>query len=162
MTQVLLLNFVAGQSDEIVMDDRSEINSSPRQSTTHDLANDIAATQPLESSQNNCENWFIKNIFAEIPIVWELCHTEKGALYTIYRVLKSTVMLVGGSVGMMLDFVKVLKEDSMAIQITKGSINMAIGMWVSVVVYNIIVKLGDIIYNFFKSLYLKSSVSSST
>lgn len=95
------------------------------------------------------ESWFVKNVIVEFPIIGDFFHHDLSASDTIKRVGKSTSMLLGGSVGMMLDFIPVPNNDNMAAHITRSSINMAIGMWVAATTYNTVVSLGAVAYQCF-------------
>ncbi|OJW51138.1 MAG: hypothetical protein BGO67_12490 [Alphaproteobacteria bacterium 41-28] len=102
------------------------------------------------------QSWFVKNVIVEFPIIGDFFHYDLSASDTIKRAGKSTSMLLGGSVGMMLDFIPVPNDDNMAAHITKGSINMAIGMWIAVTTYNTVLSLGNIVYQCFSTPHQSS------
>lgn len=119
------------------------------------------------------KSWFVKNVIVEFPIIGDFFHYDLSASDTIKRAGKSTAMLLGGSVGMMLDFISMSNNsmaphipgmsndnktahipapnDNMAVYITKSSINMAIGMWIAGVSYNTILSLGNVVYQCFST-----------
>lgn len=90
------------------------------------------------------QNWFVKNIIVEFPIVGGFFYNDVSIFNSIKRAGKSTFMLVGGSVGMMLNFIPTSEHEDMATMIAKGSFNMAVGMWIATSTYNTILSLGFI------------------
>jgi hypothetical protein len=61
---------------------------------------------------------------------------------------KSTCMLLGGTFGMMMDFIPMSEKDNMAAKMSKDTFNMAVGMWIGVVSYNTVLGLGYAGYNY--------------
>ena len=100
-----------------------------------------------ESPQSWKQNWFVKNIVVEFPIVGDFFHDDPSILDSIKRAGKTTCMLVGGSVGMMLHFIPMSEKEDMATHAAKNSFNMAIGMWIATSSYNIVLSLGSACYN---------------
>ena len=96
------------------------------------------------------QNWFVKNIIVEFPIIGGFFYNDVSILNSIKRVGKSTTMLVGGSVGMILNFIPTSEHEDMAAMIAKGSFNMAISMWIATSTYNTVLSLGNIGYNCIK------------
>lgn len=81
-----------------------------------------------ESPQSWKQNWFVKNIIVEFPIIGDFFHDDPSILDSIKRAGKTTSMLVGGSFGMMLHFIPMSEKEDMAAHAAKNSFNMAIGM----------------------------------
>lgn len=90
-------------------------------------------------------NWFVKNVLSEIPIVGAFFRTGTITC-AIRQAFKSTVMIVGGSVGMMLHILKIENTDTMGVRMTKDTVNMAIGMMAGNVAYNALISLASSIY----------------
>lgn len=91
-------------------------------------------------------NWFVKNVLAEIPIFGAIFHTS-NVPHALHNAGKSTAMLIGGSTGMMMDMLLTKDEmESMAITITKSTVNMAVGMMVGTVAYNALYSAGNFAY----------------
>ena len=99
-----------------------------------------------EKNKNWKQNWFVKNVIVEVPIIGDFFHDDLSVLCSIKRAGKSTAMLLGGSVGMMLDFIPASPNDNMATHIAKNSVNMAIGMGAAAITHNIVFSLGEVIY----------------
>lgn len=128
---------------------RSVVKSKGEDLNTYSYENE--ETKPLlpikiERNKHWKQNWFVKNIIVEFPIIGDFFHHDLSTLESIKRAGKSAFMLAGGSAGMMLDIIPPATNDNMAVHITKGSINMAIGMWVAATGYNIVWSLGEIAY----------------
>ncbi len=104
------------------------------------------ATRPIMRGQN--QNWFVKNVIVEFPIIGDFFHEDPNASTTLKRVGHSTSMLVGGSIGMMVDFISKSENDNMTAKIMKSSVNMAIGMWIVTVTYNTFTYLGYAVYQY--------------
>lgn len=91
-------------------------------------------------------NWFVKNVLAEIPIIGGFFHSANIG-HALHNAGKSTAMLVGGTTGMMIDMMVEKNEmDSMALSMTKSTANMAAGMMTGNVIYNTLFSLGNTIY----------------
>lgn len=103
-----------------------------------------------ESPQSWKQNWFVKNIIVEFPIVGDFFHDDPSILDSIKRAGKTTCMLVGGSAGMMLHFIPMSEKEDMAAHAAKNSFNMAIGMWIATSAYNTVLSLGRTCYNCIK------------
>ncbi|MBY0501850.1 MAG: hypothetical protein K2P93_07615 [Alphaproteobacteria bacterium] len=99
-----------------------------------------------EKNKNWKQSWFVKNVIVEFPIIGDLFRYNLSVSETMQKAGKSTSMLLGGSVGMMLDFIPVPTGNNMVASLTRSSVNMAIGMWVAVATYNTVVSLCDIVY----------------
>lgn len=117
------------------------------------ISNESFSPDTRETSQNWKQNWFVKNVIVEFPIIGDFFHEDSSVSNIMKRVGKSTSMLLGGSAGMMLDFIPVSENDDMAAKIAKNSVKMAIGMWVSAITYNTVLSLGYIGYNCIKGDY---------
>lgn len=90
-------------------------------------------------------NWFVKNVLSEIPIIGAFFRA-RSITYAVHQAFKSTVMIVGGSVGMMLHILKIENTDTMGVRMTKDTVNMAIGMMAGNVAYNALISLASCIY----------------
>jgi len=113
----------------------------------------ITSLPPItqESPQSWKQNWVVKNIIADFPIIGDFFHDDPSILDSIMRAGKTTCMLVGGSIGMMLlHVIPVTEKDDMATKAAKNSFNMAIGMWVGMITYNTVLSLGHMGYNCIK------------
>lgn len=91
-------------------------------------------------------NWFVKNVLAEIPIIGGFFHTAHVP-HALHNAGKSAAMLVGGSMGMMLETFKVDDTDNMATRMTKATANMAVGMTLGNIAYNTFVSVGSKAYH---------------
>lgn len=115
-----------------------------------------------KTPKNWRNNWFVQNILLEVPIIGDCC-CSPDAKVVLQRIGKSTVMLVGGTVGMMLYIVdpsdncmssntnmnmnmnmnnmtmtpQHMSSDNMALQGTEMAVNMAIGMAAANIFYNV-------------------------
>ena len=96
------------------------------------------------------QNWFVKNIIVEFPIIGDFFYDDISILDALRRGGKSTSMLLGGSVGMMLNFIPMSEKEDMAVKMAKSSINMAIGMWIATSAYNTILSLAHMGYDCIK------------
>lgn len=141
------------------LEDRQNIKKLVVQSRKEDLNTDSheKETTPLlpfiekEKNLSWRKSWIVQNVIVDFPIIGDFFHDDLSALGAIKKAGKSTCMLLGGSVGMMLDFISTSENDDMAIKVTKASINMAVGMWAAVTIYNTVLSLGYIGYNYIKS-----------
>jgi hypothetical protein len=101
-----------------------------------------------EKPQGWRDNWFVKNVLAEIPIIGGFFQTA-----SIPEVLhlggKSAAMLIGGSTVMMFNLLGSHEHEDMAVGMTKMTANMAIGMAGGTIVYNTAFSLGKSTYHCF-------------
>ncbi|HQS84611.1 MAG TPA: hypothetical protein PLY23_06895 [Alphaproteobacteria bacterium] len=89
-----------------------------------------------EESKNWRKSWFVKNIIVGIPIVGDFFH-DSNVKETLKRAGKSTFMMMGGSIGMMLDFTNTSESDNIAVKTTKAAVNMTIGIGAANIIYNV-------------------------
>ena len=87
------------------------------------------------------DNWFIKNILAEIPVIGGFFHTSKPAK-ALYHAGKSTCMLLGGTTMMMLHVLPIDENDGFGEKFAKMTADMVIGMTAGKVLYNTITSAG--------------------
>lgn len=150
-SQPLSIVYAMEQTDELVSQHsmrRSVVKSGGKDLNA--VSHEDEETLPLLSArkENNKswkKNWVVKNIIVEFPIIGDFFHEGLSITDSLKRAGKSTAMLVGGSIGMMLEPIPML-NDNMATHITKSTLNMAIGMWVAVSAYNTVLSLGNLAY----------------
>jgi hypothetical protein len=94
------------------------------------------------------DNWFVKNVMAEIPIVGPF-FTAKTFPQAMHLSGKSAAMLIGGTTAMALDLIPSNEEDSMALKMTKMTTNMAIGMAIANSVYNGLSEGGSMLHRYY-------------
>lgn len=124
---------------------------SVRSFVVQDMSHESFLPDTRERIQNCKQNWFVKNVIVDFPIIGDFFQDDPSCSDIIKRVVKSTSMLLGGSIGMMLDFVPISENNNMALKITKNSINMAIGMWGAAVIYNIVFSFGHVVHRSFSN-----------
>lgn len=109
--------------------------------TSHEVPSKVGA-----SETNWRKNWFVKNVIVEIPIIGD-CFYDSHVAITLKRVGKSTVMLVGGGLGMMVLDKDMSGSHNMAIQVSKATASMAFGMMTAAIIYNTFISLGTLVKN---------------
>jgi len=87
------------------------------------------------------DNWFIKNVFSEIPVVGGIFQTAQLGHVASYAV-KSSFMLLGGTTVMMLNLLGIDENDNPGVTFAKMTGGMAIGMTAGVVLYNSLFSAG--------------------
>lgn len=92
-------------------------------------------------------NWFIKYVVAEIPIIGSFV-TAKTLYQGFHQSGKSAAMLVGGTAAMALDMIPSNEQDSMTLKMTKMTANMAVGMTVANSLYNGLWNGGEMLYQY--------------
>lgn len=130
-----------------------EMQSDGKLQSILDEENDIPSlsSNTEDRDDNWRQHWFVKNILVEFPIIGDIFYDDESILITIKRMSKSTSMLLGGSIGMMLGFIPISENDNMTIKMSKDVSNMAIGMWAGTSIYNTIISLSSMIYNYIKN-----------
>lgn len=103
-------------------------------------------------------NWFVKNVLAELPIIGGFFHSA-NIPHALHNAGKSAAMLAGGSMAMMLEILKKTDTDTMATSMTKSITNMAIGMALGTITYNVLFSAGSKVYY---SCHGQNSESTST
>ncbi|MBY0461831.1 MAG: hypothetical protein K2Q34_01450 [Alphaproteobacteria bacterium] len=106
-------------------------------------SNDLIAT-PKEKKWN--QHWFVQNVIAEIPLIEVFVH-DYSAHECMKKFGKSTAMLIGGSLGMML-FTS--EDDSRGVKLGENIAGMAIGMGIAGISYNLVLSASDILYHKFQ------------
>lgn len=87
------------------------------------------------------DNWLVKNVLAEIPIIGAFFIAAQLGDATQHA-LKSSFMLLGGTTVMMLNSLGVDETDSPVVKFTKLTGGMALGMTTGVVLYNTLFAVG--------------------
>lgn len=100
-----------------------------------------------DTNQGWRNNWFVRNVVAEIPIIGPF-FVAKSFAQAFHLSGKSAAMLIGGTTVMALDLIPSYEEDSMALKMTKMTTNMAIGMTVANSLYNGLITGGGMLYHY--------------
>ena len=91
-------------------------------------------------------NWFVKNVLAEIPIIGGFFESN-DIKQCLYQAGKSTAMLAGGTTGMIVDMlIQKGKIEDMTLSMTVTTANMAVGMAAGSIAYNILTGLSQASY----------------
>ncbi len=140
---MLLMCFYSseGHGMELEKIDKEEGIRNPLFLLKQEELDQFSATQEKQTKE---KGWFVKHIIAEIPVVGYFFHHSPQQAFR--KSGKSIAMLVGGSLAMMYNFSATKEQDNEAVQITKGSINMAIGMSIAGITYNILCEGTSYIY----------------
>lgn len=168
-----LLSFALNAMDEEDVQKRGvdQVNKLSTQVVLDEVSEPLidALDKKQETKKDWRKNWFVQNILFEIPIFGD-CFCSPDVKVVLQRMGKSTVMLVGGTVGMMLYIVDPsdncmssnmnmnsmsmnhnnMSQDNMALQGVEMAVNMAIGMTASNILYNASLKGCCFFYKKFK------------
>ncbi len=93
------------------------------------------------------DNWLVKNILAEVPIIGGFFKTNSLA-HALHHAGMSTSMILGASTTMMfMSLTNMQESDSTSTKFTKMAIDMSTGMMAGAVVYNVLFAAGKKIYS---------------
>jgi len=103
------------------------------------------------------DNWLVKNILVELPIVGSF-FSKKKLSDAVHEAGKCTAMLIGGTSAMM-SILTSTEDDAPATKIAKTTTSMAFGMWAGKTAYNTISSGGEALYG--KMVYYYQSKTKS-
>ena len=151
MLQYSSIGYAMQQTDEFVeLQSVRETSVQNREEELNGILYEEEATHLTREINQTWKNWFVKTVIVEFPVIGDFFHDDVSILISIKRAGKSVSMLLGGSIGMMLDFIPMSENDDMAAKIAKDCVNMAIGMGIAINTYNTVLSLGYIGYNYMK------------
>lgn len=88
------------------------------------------------------DNWFVKNVLAEIPVIGGFFKTAQLG-HALHHATKSSFMLLGGTTVMMLNLMQISENDAPGEKFAKMTGGMAVGMTGGMVLYNTLFSMGQ-------------------
>lgn len=102
--------------------------------------------QHNENAQDNWRNhWVVNDVLSELPLAGSFFRTE-NTREAMHDAAKTAFMLLGGTTGMMYQALPVADTDGVAEEMGKMLLNMALGMTLATIMFNLIFIVLKVIY----------------